>query len=184
MNHLILNQAHRLLQLKQRSFQREIIYIPEESKIQCDCSGLINIILSIILNKSPSQKYRACDYFDLIEHQKIGVAIYSFDQLLPGDLLIWKKEKVPRSGDSGHISIIEKIESSTQTLREVSIIDSTKTPHFYDQRKCGPGQGTIKLEVNSEEAMIGVQWSQEKKKIKRTRIIGARLNYELVKDFF
>lgn len=185
MNDLILNEAQILLGLKNKNFAREAFIDLEKDLIQCDCSGLIRLIISNILERSPRLKYKAYQFFDLIDEKKMGMPIEHHSQLEKGDLLIWRKKVIPKNSDTGHIAIIEKVELSNDRLKNVWIIDSTRGRHFCDDR-LGPGigRGMIKIEVSETGEMIGLQWSDEHKKIKRTRILGARLNYELVKDFF
>ncbi len=135
----------------------------------CNCFTFVNYVLKqnglLIASK------RACDLFFEVQKSDKFQIILNFDEIQAGDLILWKKNVVPSSGDSGHVGIIHKYR-----FPYLEIFDCVKEPHFNDKRGVSAiGFGDIKLIFNeNSEYPKGFIWSKERKKTKFTEILFVR----------
>lgn len=135
--------------------------------IQCDCSGLINLLCERLAVPKPYalKQPKAVHYFAIL--QEIGSSHIS--QVKPGNLMAWRKENVPRSGDSGHVLLVaaepQRVEENVYQLK---VIDATKLQDGLARRE-------IRLHTNAQGGVIGVQLHLSETKVKRTPIYHAPL---------
>jgi len=137
------------------------------TSIQCDCSGLINLLCDRLLVPKPYdlKKPRAVHYFAIL--QEIGSSHIS--QVKPGNLMAWRKENVPKSGDSGHVLLVSgEPERLEENVFRLEVIDSTKVLSGLAQRE-------ICLHTNAQGSVIGVQLHLSETKVKRCPIYHAPL---------
>jgi DTW domain-containing protein len=137
------------------------------SGIQCDCAGLITLACEHLLIPKPYAlvQPRAVHYFAIL--QEIGSSHIS--QVGPGSLLAWRKDRVPKSGDSGHVLVVAgRPQKRSESVYQLTIIDATKV---HD----GLAQRDIYVHTNAEGTLIGVQLHLTEAKVKRTAIYHAPL---------
>ncbi len=142
----------------EKRFSRESIVGPDA--IYCDCSGFINLLASELGVKYPYgvERPKAVHYFSVL--QEIGSRHIA--SLSRGSLLAWRKEQLPRSGDTGHVLIVAaKPQQLDSTCYKVSVIDSTKACDGLSQRD-------IILHTDEQGLLIGVRLHDQDKKVKRT----------------
>ena len=135
--------------------------------IHCDCSGLISLLCDHLAVPKPYAitKPRAVHYFAVL--QEIGSN--NIRQVKPWNLMAWRKENVPKSGDSGHVLLVagepERVEENVYRL---AAIDATKLHNGLARR-------AIRLHTNAQGRVIGVQLHESETKVKRTLIYHAPL---------
>ncbi|MDD0852791.1 hypothetical protein HBN50_06775 [Halobacteriovorax sp. GB3] len=179
LNQSLLLKAKEFLSLKsvfsrQASLSKELI--------TCDCSGLFNLLFKEIVDQQ-FISLKAFQYFDQIESQesihKLLIQKKSkVTQLNVGDVICWRKRLIPKCGDTGHMALVTKeAKKVDHHCYELEIFDCSKTLHDFDTRENSInaiGIGKIKVYTNDDGEMIGLMWSSDKKKIKRTPILGAQ----------
>lgn len=157
-------------ELEHISFDRSSILEP--TRIACDCSGLINLLFQKRALPSPYglKRPKAVHYFNIL--QEIGSA--SIQSLKAGSLLAWRKDQLPKSGDTGHVLVTasapEKIDS--QRYR-VWVYDATKACKGLSKRQ-------IELHTTDMGQIIGVRLHLDSQvdgasKVKRCAIYHAAL---------
>lgn len=158
----ILNEWNRL---PNKRFQRQSEH--SSSELACDCSGLITLLFEQVSQPLPYglQRPKAVHFYNIL--QEIGSSHIS--SLKPGNLLAWRKEQLPKSGDTGHVLVLasDPVEVSPQ-IYEVEIYDSTKASDGLSCR-------VLALHTNEQGRIIGVQLHQCDKKVKRTPIYHAAI---------
>ena len=135
--------------------------------IQCDCAGLISLACEHLLIPKPYGlvQPRAVHYFAIL--QEIGSSHIS--QLGSGSMLAWRKERVPKSGDSGHVLVVaNRPEQRSERVFQLTVVDATKV---HD----GLAQRDIHVHTDAEGTLIGVQLHLAETKVKRTAIYHAPL---------
>ncbi|MFT7214723.1 MAG: DTW domain-containing protein YfiP [Granulosicoccus sp.] len=153
------------LELPDKSFSRNPAVT--SSGIHCDCSGLMSLLCDHLAVPKPYAltKPRAVHYFAVL--QEIGSN--NIRLVKPWNLMAWRKENVPRSGDSGHVLLVagepEKVEENVYRL---AIIDATKLHNGLARRE-------IYLHTNAQGRVIGVQLHESEAKVKRSPIYHAPL---------
>ena len=148
------------MNISQKQFARDVSLT--ESQLVCDCSGLIFLLEDHFQIKPPFQVERpkALHYFALL--QEIGSD--KVDKLEPGNILAWRKDNPPKSGDTGHVLIVaSKPRQLDVGLVDVDVYDATK-------REKGLAKRTIQLQVDDLGCLIGVKLHASDTKIKRTPI--------------
>ena len=148
------------LDLPEKQFSRNAVL--DGHQIACDCSGLISLLCDRLTVPKPYglESPRAVHYFAIL--QEIGSNHIS--QLKPWNLLAWRKDNVPKTGDSGHVLLVagepERVDDTTYRL---SVIDATRAHNGLARRE-------ICLHTNLKGHLIGVQLQLSKTKVKRTSI--------------
>jgi DTW domain-containing protein YfiP len=135
--------------------------------IHCDCSGLISLLCDHLSVPKPYalKQPRAVHYFAIL--QEIGS--HNIHQIKPWSLMAWRKDNVPKSGDSGHVLLVagepKKVEENVYRL---AVIDATKVHNGLARRE-------ICLHTNVQGKVIGVQLHASETKVKRSPIYHAPL---------
>jgi DTW domain-containing protein YfiP len=156
---------HTWLALPKKGFSRMTLL--GEKEIQCDCSGLINLLCDHLSISKPYalERPRAVHYFAIL--QEIGSSHIS--QIKPWNLMAWRKDNVPKSGDSGHLLLVVSEPTKLDgDVYRVSVIDATKIEDGLAQRE-------ICVHTNAEGRLVGVQLHLSESKVKRTPIYHAPL---------
>ena len=113
-----------------------------------------------IPNPYQCQQPKAVHYFSVL--QEIGSNHIS--QLKSGSILAWRKDVLPKSGDTGHVLLIAGEPENIEDDRyRVCVIDSTK----YQE---GLAKRYIELHTSKEGKIIGVRLHLHESKVKRTAI--------------
>ena len=140
---------------------------------RCDCSGMIVYLIkhdfptshaSLSGEEAPWKKRPLAvtfyETFRRAEKEKVvgWEAISKLAEAKPGDILVWRKDKLVRGSSTGHVLIIasEPIEESDGRLR-VEVIDSTRKIHAEDTREKGTdgvGKGTMWFDVDESGKAI------------------------------
>lgn len=137
----------------------------DDHQIACDCSGLISLLCDRLAVPKPYglDNPRAVHYFAVL--QEIGSNHIS--QIKPWHLMAWRKDNVPKSGDSGHVLLVAgEPEKVDDTLYRLPVIDATKAHNGLARRD-------ICLQTNLKGQVIGVQLHLSETKVKRTPIYHA-----------
>lgn len=109
---------------------------------------------------------RVFELFDELEDRPF--VKHRLSELAVGDIILWRKNVVPSTGDSGHIAIIREILPDGW----IKVFDYTKQPHSNEScTRPGLGEGEMKLIIDGDE-ILGFIWSQEIKKTKMTKVLG------------
>ena len=142
----------------------------ERSKgiLNCDCAGLITLLLKELqlFPASLPSLPKASDYFDLIE--TLG-AKENIKELKRHDLLCWKKEKLPQSGDTGHILIINrKPKKITEEKYSLEILEVNRFSTGIQLRD-------IQIHTLKDGRIWGVAWHPNEKKVKKTKVVAGEL---------
>lgn len=166
---LILNTLAKWLTLPNISFSRDSRVSAE--RITCDCSGLINLLFDALQIPKPYQikRPKALHYFAVL--QEMGSD--HIDSLDEGSLLAWRKELVPKSGDTGHVLVVmgSPVLLAPQLYR-VPVVDATKLNNGLARRE-------IEVQTDSLGKLVGVRLHLSESKFKRTAmyhqaLIGSR----------
>ncbi|WP_412470018.1 MULTISPECIES: hypothetical protein [unclassified Halobacteriovorax] len=109
---------------------------------------------------------RVYEFFDSVEDKSF--VKHRLSELAVGDLILWRKNTIPFSGDTGHIAIIREI----LTDGWIRVYDYSKQPHSNEVcTRPGLGEGEMKLILDGDE-ILGFIWSKEIKKTKMTKVLG------------
>ncbi|OUR96687.1 hypothetical protein A9Q84_10110 [Halobacteriovorax marinus] len=175
------NQAQKLLMgLSHTGFFRGGEFSELSGKYFCDCSSYINSLIKLIdpllytelLNER--ERLRACDYFDLAKNKNSSIAYHqSIDKVVVGEILVWKKTNIPKSGDSGHMAIVLSVpEEIAEGRYKLLVSDCSKILHDMDSRvDGGVGSGVLTLLVDAKKCITGYIWSSERAKNKVTDVL-------------
>jgi DTW domain-containing protein YfiP len=153
------------LELPEKSFARDATV--NSQSIHCDCSGLVNLLCDHLSVPKPYalRQPRAVHYFAIL--QEIGSN--NISQLKPWNLMAWRKDNVPKSGDSGHVLLIaSEPEKIAENVYRLAVVDSTKVQNGLARRE-------IYLHTNEQGRVIGVQLHLSEAKVKRCPIYHAPL---------
>lgn len=153
-------QINEWLDLPEKKFSRNAVL--DDHQIACDCSGLISLLCNRLVVPKPYglENPRAVHYFAIL--QEIGSSHIS--QVKPWNLMAWRKDNVPKSGDSGHVLLVAgEPERVGDTVYRLSVIDATKAQNGLARRE-------ICLHTNLKGRVIGVQLHLSESKVKRTPI--------------
>ncbi|PIK16277.1 hypothetical protein [Halobacteriovorax sp. JY17] len=182
MNEVFLKSIQKIQEsLKSTGFLRGRTFENYKGNYFCDCSSLFTSILKIenaeLFERISrgDETLKSSDYFSYAREHNLFVDEIS--KLKLGDILCWKKDHIPKSGDSGHMALVISFPAREEDhLYKVRVFDATKTPHSNDSREeDGVGEGDLYLQTDAIGKIIGVRWSDQIQKIKRTPIIAIRL---------
>ena len=153
------------LQLPQKRFARTPSV--NTNVIECDCAGLVTLLCEHLSIPKPYAlvQPRAVHYFAIL--QEVGSSHIS--QLGPGSFLAWRKERVPKSGDSGHVLVVAgHPQERSEGVYQLTVVDATKA---YE----GLAQRDMFVHTNAQGSLIGAQLHLSETKVKRTAIYHAPL---------
>lgn len=179
-----------LKNIKSTGFTRGGEFSELDGSYFCDCSSYITSLLKIIspefygkllLNES---RLKAIDYFDMAIDGSRGVDSHrDISKLCPGEVLVWKKTHIPKSGDTGHMAIalstpLKIHEGKYQLL----VSDCSKLHHDKDTRiDSGVGSGEMILLTDGEGIISGYIWSSKRPKNKMTDVLCISFSDSLLK---
>lgn len=150
-------------QLPNQNFSRERLLSLENKYLATDCSGVIHCLKEIIPIQNPfPESFKASDIFEFC--LEAGAKKNIFD-LRKNDLIVWRKQNIPSSGDTGHVCILMG--------RPVKRDENHWSVQIFEVSKEASGS-TIReiiLVTEKDGVLMGVQWHPSKKKVKRTKII-------------
>src|SRR5512140_491855 len=144
-----------------------------------DCSGFADYLLARVDTaaleelrgatvKRPLAKHFV-QFLDKSPNAARWQRIARVSELLPGDVLAWKKPAEVTSSNTGHVMIVAAAPQARDAQSwAVPVFDSTASPHGKgDSRKAahatGVGRGVVVLEVDSGGAPAAYRWSEGKK---------------------
>ena len=151
--------------LEEKGFSRQPQVVA--NGIFCDCSGFISLLCDELGVRKPYglAQPKAVHFFAIL--QEIGSSHIS--QIKPWHLLAWRKDQLPKSGDTGHILLAagepKKIADNVYRLK---VVDSTKAANGLARRE-------ICLHTSEQGRLLGVQLHMATAKVKRTPIYHAPL---------
>ena len=148
-------------QIKSNQYSRTPFVDESQGIYHFDCTGFVAYVLKRC--NINIQSTRASDLFD--ELDDLMIPIKSFRDVSCGDVIIWKKNNIPKHGDSGHVGIVKEVCGSRLT-----IYDCVKSIHDNDSRiDSGIGHGDIEILLDNDQA-VGFKWLGSSKKTKYTLI--------------
>lgn len=153
------------LELPEKGFSRHPALT--STGVHCDCSGLISLLCEHFAVPKPYalKKPRAVHFFAIL--QEIGSNHIS--QIKPWNLMAWRKENIPKSGDSGHVLLVTgEPQKIAENVYRLAVIDATKVHNGLARRE-------ICLHTNEHGKVIGVQLHISETKVKRSPIYHAPL---------
>jgi DTW domain-containing protein YfiP len=155
---------NKVLKLSKREFSRLRLLDFEAETISTDCMGLIYLLMSHqkVLPPEISQASKVKDLFDLALKAQYEQSVLEVQK---HDLLMWKKDNPPQSGDTGHVLLaMDKPQKISPTLFKLKILEVSRFSN-------GPVQREVTLQVTEQGRITGIQWHPDSKKIKQTKII-------------
>jgi hypothetical protein len=167
--------------IKSTSFKRGGEFSALDGQYHCDCSSYINSILSIIDKNlylkllGQRSRLKAIDYFELAKSNDSLIKHHSdIQKLQAGEVLVWKKENPPKSGDTGHMLVVlKKPEKIDEGRWKILVSDCTKISHDRDSREDtskGVGRGEMIL-LTENSKINGYIWSTSIPKNKITEVL-------------
>ncbi len=157
-----------ILNVRKREFSRLRHLDLVKSEISTDCMGLVYLLMQQqrVIPPSIKLKSRVVDFFNYAIRNQFKTNI---NQIRKYDLLLWKKESPPTSGDSGHILIVMSAPQEQDSgLYSIKILENS---HFSD----GPILREVLLNTLGDGSIQGIQWHPKSNKVKRARIIGFKI---------
>ncbi len=160
-------------------------------EVQADCSGIFNhffqsrkpIFYNALVKLLSKTRLHACDYFNFFSDSKnrndgcSWKLIKDVRSILPGDIFLWKKNNIPKHGDTGHMGIfLDRPKEKNERLFSALVADVSKLAHDEDDRNQGLGNGIMYFNVDENFELTGYIWSTQRKKNKRIEILCVRLN--------
>jgi len=142
-------------------------------KFNCDCSGLVGFIVKkelpehfkVLPVSGSGKRPRAVDFANVFlaasTTPQAGALWQRIDKLAdarPGDVMAWKKDPQPPTGNTGHVVVIDAVPREVSAgLWAVTIIDSTTKGHEADTRKTGEtgvGRGTMYFKTDDAGSIV------------------------------
>lgn len=166
--------AHQILNnITETSFLRGGEFTQLNGLYHCDCSSYINSILKILdfsLYRnlcSDRSRLKAIDYFNLSSSNALISYHQKISNIRVGDILVWSKKNVPKTGDTGHMAIVLTLPIlERKGVWRIQVSDSSKMIHDNDSRtSSGVGKGEMFLLEKNDE-IIGYIWSTKRAKNK------------------
>lgn len=151
--------VERWLELPAKGFQRSAQL--SDHTIACDCAGFVNLLLDELSIGKPwcLTKPKAVHYYGLL--QEIGSNRIA--DIKPGNLLAWRKDRIPQKGDTGHVLwVAGSAQAVSENCFQLPVVDASK-------RMGGLAKRTIELYC-ADKKIIGVRLHLDDSKIKRTAI--------------
>lgn len=160
---------------QETSYQHHTEIDEQNGVLHCDCSGFVGFLLrhefpehyvSLDGDEAPWRKRPVATTFyetfiaagESNNHRVTWQRIPKMMNVLPGDVLAWRKKTIKRGSTTGHVCVIAStpVKQKDGTVR-IQIIDSTSVPHENDTRPGGNGVGTGErfFLVNSQGEPIG-----------------------------
>ena len=139
----------------------------DEGCIETDCSGLINLLVQALGKGKPFRLARpkAVHYYALL--QEVGTQQVA--AIRPGHFLAWRKDVVPKSGDTGHVLIaVSKAREQKAGVFILDVVDSTKAIGGLARRE-------VELHADHNGRLMGVRLHMSDRKVKRVPIFHASL---------
>jgi hypothetical protein len=177
---VLLTEAEKILaSVKSTRYQHETYVDETNGTYYFDCSGFVDYSLQQVLPESlsviqfspnPFDRPRAKDYYNHFISLGPGEnpgGWYRVDKptdLVPGDVIAWLISPGSDSDDTGHVMVVRlypTVDKNRPNELDVTIIDSTGSPHANDSRAngmTGVGTGTISLVTNADGNAIGFRW--------------------------
>ncbi|BFM05788.1 hypothetical protein GCM10025791_45920 [Halioxenophilus aromaticivorans] len=147
------------LALPNKSFARHT-HLAEDS-LASDCAGLI-ALLAQTLAIEPAwglSRPRAVHYYNWL--QEVGSNVIT--NLKPGNLLAWRKDRLPKSGDTGHVLVVNG--------EPQPCADGVYRVRVFDSSKVSGGLALRDIELHcQQQRIVGVRFDLNQRKIKRTAI--------------
>jgi len=151
--------------LKTNEFSSENSIDEQRGIYKVNCSGLVKYLCS--KSKFKIYAHKAYEIFEELKPR----SYQDIDKLERGDLILWRKNNVPKSGSTGHMAVFLTEVKRDETSITVKVLDASKRPHDNDSRSMsGVGIGEFKL-IREKSKPIGFIWSKIDKKTKFTEII-------------
>ena len=171
----IVGMARQIVEdLKQSVYAHQTDIDESKDIYNCDCSGLVDFILQSVAPEhfkqiAPNHHHRplAVDFYDTFVHApttrptKTGwQQINRIEDVLPGDVLAWKKLDRKPGDTTGHVVIINSpAMREGDNLVRLEIIDSTTAPHADDTRPKGHGgvgEGTVWFDIDDSGQPLAI----------------------------
>ncbi len=189
----ILYQAKQiLLNLKSTRYSHKT-KVNEKSGIYIlDCSALACYILNRaapvslrLVPVDPDHRHaRAKNFYDAFLNAQVGNTHNGWQRILrlmdaePGDLIVWRRNPKPPTGNTGHIVVVmEKPVKEKDGGMRVVVFDSSRRRHARDTRQkgdSGVGEGIMWFRVDESGAPVAIHWSNRKKRPKTCPIVIGR----------
>jgi DTW domain-containing protein YfiP len=161
--HLLLKELEKVSFLE---FTREPQW--SQDKISCDCAGLITLLLKEqgVFPESLGPRPKVKDYFKWLNDSPLKKS--TINELERYDVLLWKKDRPPKSGDTGHILLLlSRPRKKTDTTYELNILEINRFE--------GLAKRKIEIITFKDGRLKGIAWQPNSHKVKETTIIGACL---------
>ena len=149
--------------MKFNKYSNECLIDEEKNIYYFNCASFVLYLLKKLGIVFESK--RTCDLFEEFKNSKLLEEVFLYKDVKPGDMIIWRKDVVPKKGDSGHLAIVKEIKGN-----RLVVIDCVKRFHDNDSRtKPGLGFGEIEIILEDNKA-IGFKWLGHSKKTKLTKV--------------
>jgi hypothetical protein len=151
--------------INENTFSSENFIDEDKGIFRVNCSGLAKYIFKKLGTSIESHK--AFEIFDELKER----SFVDINELEAGDLIIWRKNNVPKTGSTGHMAIFLEEVSRDENSMTVKVLDASKKMHDNDSRsEPGIGIGEFKI-IRDGLKPKGFIWSKIDKKTKITEII-------------
>jgi hypothetical protein len=172
----IIDTCRQILNKTKESHYQHTTHVDEASGVyDVDCSGLLCYVLKKISPEHyaaiPSSKTHrrplALQFYEAFTSGPEKTARYwrqirSLKDARRGDVIVWRKAEQIAGKDTGHVMIIDQPPvDDGQGVFQVTVIDSTESPHADDTRKdgaTGVGRGTMWFLVDADGHPTGYHW--------------------------
>jgi len=159
---------------KQSTYDHHTDIDESQNIYKCDCSGLVGYILKsvapahfkqLVVNRHHFRPL-AVDFYDTFitapttrPSQTGWQQIDRIEDVLPGDVLAWKKLDRKPGDTTGHVVVINSpAMREGDNLVRIEIIDSTTAPHADDTRprgQTGVGAGSVWFDIDDSGKPVG-----------------------------
>lgn len=147
-------------------FSRTPLWSPKG--LSCDCAGLITLLLKEqnLFPKELIETPKVKDYFEwLASSPEKKTTIQEIDRY---DVLAWKKENPPKSGDTGHILLLlRRPKKLGNNEYQVQILEVNR----FD----GISKRIVHLTTYNDGRLKGIQWHPHNQKVKETTLLAGSL---------
>ncbi len=178
----LLFQAERVLaNVKSTQYSHTSEVDEAEGLYRLDCSAFISFLLSSVVPQAlrsvsvdPRHSHaRAINFYTRFSNTPAERADRGWRRIVrlmdaePGDIVAWRKDPLPKKGNTGHVlMILEKPVMEDDEMIRVRVLDASRSGHFQDTRKKGSGgvgAGMMWFRVDSEGRPVAYHWSTRKK---------------------
>lgn len=170
-----------------------------EGRYYVDCSGLVGYVIGEVAPWALEEVWEELDgygrkraigyYISIMEESGGWKKIERIEEVIEGDIIVWREWKYDARGNSGHMLIVlGRAEEEGGGMWKVWVMDASAYKLEEDTReegRNGIGEGELRLKIDGSGRVVGYQRKKRgkifEKPIVMGRVVRGNLNYLMEK---